>query len=529
MRERDTRSEEQRPERAAPVPPRPRPSILDLQRAAGNRAVTRLLSRQPFAAELPAAADNLRRFREGFPRLRALAGRQVPAAGLDIEPALAWLLELVETLRVVEPIVDPSALVFESIVVTGHDAEYGDADAEIVPQVRATLQVVAPISRDTGTAVRRTVIDAVNASSVVEQDRAPDPALPRLDRATASTRARERAGRARAHGRPRRSRAAGGGTRVRGRCAGAAAGPRRAERARYVALERGGVGPGREHPEPDAPARRGRRHLRRLRLGARQSLRPDGTRDDWCGMFVAASMFRGAAVDNNVRMAFAHTDSVHDFFRYDTSPTNPRRTPASIWAEDRWWGVREYHESRGLPRTWVEGAGVEGAEIRPGDVVLIRHTGAQPADAIANHIVMVDSFDAATGRMVTLEGNVIEGIRADAAGDARRTATGELESTRTAQTSTAVHIRDLRDPATATPGAGPGGTYQERGRRTVFGIGRPSLVDFESHEYGTLPVPEQHHYVSPEEIRRRGLGVPLAPTSTIESPAGSPYRTRTGD
>jgi hypothetical protein len=38
--------------------------------------------------------------------------------------------------------------------------------------------------------------------------------------------------------------------------------------------------------------------------------------NDWCGMFVAAGMFRGAGLDKDMRKAFAHTDNVYDFFRY---------------------------------------------------------------------------------------------------------------------------------------------------------------------------------------------------------------------
>jgi hypothetical protein len=58
-----------------------------------------------------------RRFREGCPRLVALAHRRppvVPAAGfVDIRPALEWLRELVDTLTIVEPIVASDNPVFD--------------------------------------------------------------------------------------------------------------------------------------------------------------------------------------------------------------------------------------------------------------------------------------------------------------------------------------------------------------------------------------------------------------------------------
>ena len=67
---------------------------------------------------------------------------------------------------------------------------------------------------------------------------------------------------------------------------------------------------------------------------------------------------------------------------------------------------------------------------------------------------MVDSWDPATGKLVTIEGNVHEGIRPDAAGEAQRTAGGDLRSTTTnAPSSTAVHVRDMNDQQTTTPGA----------------------------------------------------------------------------
>jgi hypothetical protein len=161
--------------------------------------------------------------------------------------------------------------------------------------------------------------------------------------------------------------------------------------------------------------------------------------------------------------------------------------------------------------------------------VLIRHKGTKPKKGIANHIVMVESYDEATGRLVTIEGNVLEGIRADASGEAERTESGELKSTTRTHTSSVVHIRDLTDTGTLTPGAGPGGTYQERGRRTVFGIGRPSIVDFEDHEYGLIAVPPEFTALSPAEIRAKGQGRKyLQPHSTIQAPAAGPYHTRVG-
>jgi hypothetical protein len=237
--------------------------------------------------------------------------------------------------------------------------------------------------------------------------------------------------------------------------------------------------------------------------------------NDWCGMFVAAGMFRGAGLDKDLRKAFAHTDNVYDFFNY--TARNDERTPLSIWADGRWWLVSEYHQQRGSPRTWMQEGSVDLARIRPGDVVLIRHDGTKPKKAIANHIVMVESFDPATGRLVTIEGNVYEGIRPDAAGEATRDADGDLVNAAAVRDSSVAHVRDMDDKKTLTPRGGVGGAYQERGAKTVFGVGRPSLVDFEDHEYAKQPVPKALVALSPDEIRRKGMGALLQAPSTMDA------------
>ena len=85
----------------------------------------------------------------------------------------------------------------------------------------------------------------------------------------------------------------------------------------------------------------------------------------------------------------------------------------------------------------------------------------------------------------------------------------------------------MDDAHALTPGGGgPGGVYRERGARTVWAIGRPSLVDFEHHEYGQQAVPADLKYTSPDQMRVRGKRKLLAPESTRESPATGPYHRR---
>jgi hypothetical protein len=56
-------------------------------------------------------------------------------------------------------------------------------------------------------------------------------------------------------------------------------------------------------------------------------------------------------------------------------------------------------------------------------------------------------------------------------------------------------------PATApTP---PAGAYAAKKGSTVFGLGRPSLADFEEHEYATRKVPDELRTVSPTELQAK--------------------------
>jgi hypothetical protein len=502
-----------------PKPQQPAVRVLDLQRAFGNHAVTRMLARQPApAAELPAGADNLKRYRDGAPRLRALAGRPAPAVdaqALDLSPALAWLVELADTLTLVEPIADTSMLVFESVVVPGHDSDYGQAETEIKKLLPATLAVVAPAARGLGTRVRDAVVAAMNGSSVIDHGPDADPNLP--DR-TAAIAWRERATTLASLAHVDKSGALKDAALV-------------CEDAALAILQARAVAEARTTWRADAVHSSGAATAKRDELddvfadsGYGGTKVFDPALADWCGMFAAANMFRASAFDKQLRMAFAHTDNVYDFFNY-TANVNPERTPLSMWAEGQWWKVKDYHESRGLPRKHIQGPDAA-ADLRPGDIALIRHDGVKPAKSLANHIVMVESYDPVSGTLTTIEGNVTQGIRPGADGAAQRTDSGEVKWSNAAHSSTVVEQRDMRDDVSATHWGKPkDDVYQPSGRRTVWFVGRPSLIDFEQHEYATAAVPEQYKYKSPAEIRKTGL---LQKPSTPQSPATGPYHTRAG-
>lgn len=496
-----------------------------------NRALARLLSRQP-VAELPKLAGTLKRYRAGAPLLKALAPAPTTT---DLPAATAWLRSLAEVLRVLGDAADASTLNFESQVVADHDAEYGAAGADVHEKVGAARRGAQTL----GERIREQVISGMNRSSVIGHGRADDPALGTLEQAKAF---RDQASAFRAAASTPELRQAADA------CQDAALALLQArsvaearETWRAGTVQTNTVAevkdPKRARNEmDDVFADSGfndRQQTKMIKVPVKQK---DGTVievdkevvDDWCGMFAAANMFRGAALDKDLRMAFAHTDNVNDFFQY-TANVNASRAPLSVWADGRWWSVKEYHASRAAPRKWVVGPSAA-TDIRPGDIALIRHAGVKPQRGIANHIVMVESYDPNTGKLVSIEGNVTEGVRPDGDGKAQRTGDDQLKSSSQSPTSTVVEVRDMKDEKETTPGVGAGGVYQERGRRTVYAIGRPSLVDFEEHEYAEQLVPERFRGLSPAEIRAHAQAKSQVKfvSNRNQSPAQGPYHSRAG-
>lgn len=262
---------------------------------------------------------------------------------------------------------------------------------------------------------------------------------------------------------------------------------------------------------------------------------------DWCGMFVGAHMFRGGGLDQELRAGFLHTTNVLDYFQYQQK-ANAARAPKSVWADGSWQDLKTYHGGRGSLRTWTTRATITSAmeaksplDIRPGDVVLIDHKGNKPAP---QHITMVESYDPATQTLVTIEGNT-GGIQApdgkgkaadgtewyknhhgpDGSGIHRRDLTTMSAKSQTAWAD--VHkTKDDAYKATKTK-AGDAAASKKKGSKskaaarkraerdvykdkkgaTVFGVGRPSIVDFEEHEYASHAVPSAYQKMAPAEIR----------------------------
>lgn len=187
---------------------------------------------------------------------------------------------------------------------------------------------------------------------------------------------------------------------------------------------------------------------------------PDGSVTDWCGMFVAASYYR-AGLCAALRRGFFHVANVEHYFTY----AYESRVPRWVWdaAAEDWRSLRDYHAERGSSRAWIDRDAVAhtdlaALDIRPGDVALIDHEG----DGKANHITLVESYDPATGALVTLEGNgrgkVVTALNPDGSvveGDAKSDAAVR-------------NLRDLADPAR---------------RKKIYGVGRLSDVDVDDLVY----------------------------------------------
>jgi len=210
-----------------------------------------------------------------------------------------------------------------------------------------------------------------------------------------------------------------------------------------------------------------------------------------------------------------HTSNVLDYFQY-TQAANAGRAPKSIWADGAWHDLKTYHGARGSLRRWTTRAAVTAAmegdgalDIRPGDVVLIDHSGKAKSP---QHITMVESYDPATRILRTIEGNTGGIQAADKKVSAKDGTTAWAEHH--GADGSGVHERDLTNMSKksreaqstqyetnrAAAAARPSGAHRGAAGSTVFGVGRPSVVDFEEHSYAKLAVPDDMRTKSPEEM-----------------------------
>jgi hypothetical protein len=210
--------------------------------------------------------------------------------------------------------------------------------------------------------------------------------------------------------------------------------------------------------------------------------------DEWCGYFSMEGYQRGAAMDPDFANSFASTYSVELFFTYAHDSGLVMRSPKWLWDGTKWIDVREYHRLRGSERTWLSGTAITAGtqlDIRPGDMVVTDNEG----DGKSDHIVKCQSFDPATGLLITIGGND-SGMIVRPAGEADPA--HESAADKTARL--AAEAATGKKMKAGSWGTGQAGGHVGIGVRDthatgakgfglVYGVGRPSLVDFEDHEW----------------------------------------------
>lgn len=167
----------------------------------------------------------------------------------------------------------------------------------------------------------------------------------------------------------------------------------------------------------------------------------DGKIMDWCGIAVAAWLYRGGAIDAVHRRSFWATEGVRSFFSYGKVGRH-NRTTLTIGGQN----IQQMHQKAGKLRQWTETKALRALplsqwSILPGDVLLIAHKGQTTG---ADHIALVYGFDGRT--VVTYEGN----------------ASGLLANGKKTKSGVVRKARDLQDVNV---------------RNTIFGIGRLSPLD----------------------------------------------------
>ena len=168
---------------------------------------------------------------------------------------------------------------------------------------------------------------------------------------------------------------------------------------------------------------------------------------EWCGAF-AYEHLHGGGLDPEFRGATEGTEGLVGIFTY-------RDGSQWIWSGTEWLHTADYHTQRGSRRAFTQvGAAPDpkSLDIRPGDIVLIdNYRGTRP-----DHIRTCVAYDPTTGDLTSVGGN--EGTNTP-----NHAQIGEGTT----------QVQDNTAPVVAT------GAKASR----LFGFGRWSAVDFETHNY----------------------------------------------
>jgi hypothetical protein len=242
-----------------------------------------------------------------------------------------------------------------------------------------------------------------------------------------------------------------------------------------------------------------------------------GAKENWCGFF-ATDQYRGASFDARAEAlagSFASTYRVKAFFTYQYGAITGL-FPKWIRAEDgSWQELAKYHDARHARRKWtttqeLKTKKLDELDILPGDIVTIAVVSKDERDptkddaatlakkesemnhesGYGDHIVMALSYDKKTGRLFTIGGNdggyvvrtaappANESPSAKADREAREAITGkQLQTPTDFGGHVGVGFQDLAHQAATDPV----NALVTHGH--ISAVGRPSIVDFETHEY----------------------------------------------
>ena len=186
-------------------------------------------------------------------------------------------------------------------------------------------------------------------------------------------------------------------------------------------------------------------------------------------------------LDSGPQRGFFHVDQRRDYFTYQYAfgESSTRGSSSGSTPRTSWHDLRDLPRGRGSARTWLTHADIavgDSLDIRPGDIVLIDHSRRTAAD----HIVMVHSSTRPTTRSHDRRHRrrlmVDTGARPPRR-SGRRRRRGQARESSTPPPASRCSGRQ-RQPRRRVS------SYDlERRPRPLFGIGRPSIADFEDHRY----------------------------------------------
>jgi hypothetical protein len=189
----------------------------------------------------------------------------------------------------------------------------------------------------------------------------------------------------------------------------------------------------------------------------------------WCGVFAYAQQNQAGGMDPHWAAMMQGTGGIISALSY-LATANPW-----IWAFDHWERLQSYHASRGSSRYYAKiQKGPPAAGIQPGDLVLIDNSFGMDPD----HITTAVSFD---GRfLTTVGGNQGSSSSTDEKGVSRSNGAWDLTQN--------PDPNDVRKVVDGKPVREKDPTKTKHVR--ITGIGRWSIVDYETHVYstsGTMP------------------------------------------